>query len=85
MSSSNAETSAHSFTNKPIMQPPFNPPHSSAQFLPLLHHNLVTSSQTNPQISHLLTPIPLTYNFYSSDTEQIKQILVIKKNRADFF
>jgi hypothetical protein len=51
------------------MQPPFNPPHSSGQFLPLLHHNLLTSSQ----ISHLLTPIPLIYNFSSSDTEQIKQ------------
>jgi hypothetical protein len=67
------------------MQPPFNPPHSSGQFLPLLHHNLLTSSQTNPQISHFLSSIPLTYNFSSSDTEQIKQILVIKKNRADFF
>jgi hypothetical protein len=75
MSSSNAETPAESFTNQPILQPPFNPPHSSGQFLPLLHHNLPTSSQ----ISHLLTPIPLIYNFSSSDTEQIKQILVIKK------
>jgi hypothetical protein len=66
------------------MQLPFNPPHSSGQFLPLSHHNLLTSSQTNPQISHLLTPVPLTYNFSSCDTEQIKEILVIWKT-ADFF
>jgi hypothetical protein len=81
MSSSNAD----SFTNQPTNQPPFNRHHSSGQFLPLLHHNLLTSSQTNPQINHLLTTFPLKYNFSSSDTEQIKQILVVKKNRADFF
>jgi hypothetical protein len=67
------------------MQPPFNPHHSSGHFIPLLNHNLLASSHTNPQISHFLTPILLTYNFTSSDTEQIKQILVIKKNRAGFF
>lgn len=85
MSSSNAETSADSFINKPIMQSPFNSPHSLGQFLPLLHNNLLTSSQTNPQFSHLLTPVPFTYHFSSFDTVQIKQILAVKKNRADFF
>jgi len=80
MSSYNAETPADSFTNRPIFRSPFNPPHSCGQFLPLLHHNLPTSSQ----ICHLLTPIPLIYNFSSSDTEQIKQILVIKTEEISF-
>jgi hypothetical protein len=33
---------------------------------------MLTSSQTNPQINHLLTSIPLTYNLCSSDTEKNK-------------
>lgn len=83
MSSFNAEISAESFTNQPIIESPFNLPHSSGQScLSLKHKHLLTSSQTNSQFSCLLTPVPLTYNFPSSDTEQIKQTLDVKKITA---